>query len=286
METLDLSIDEYHARPEISSGMIRCFATDGPWVCYHQYVTRETERDDSGSKCLGRVFHMAMEDPDTVDDRVMYMPQFVPSEWGELSSAEKKQGNGKQIPFQAKYSRHRKYRAEFIAKANAKGMEVLEHDKAMSIAEMVRSVWENPACRDYLGSGPETHEVACISRDAATKLKIRALADILLDDTIVDFKTTRMSTQRAFIMEARKRGYHYQAAHYLNVTGRKRFVIITVRNLPPYESMVYSVPEHVIKDAHESNSDIMWAIKNCIETESWHSLGWGSEVPLDYDMAL
>lgn len=267
MELLQISIAEYHERPEVSSGMIRCFATEGPWMCYHKYGLRDIERPDSDACQLGRAFHAAIAIPEQLDDFLEVMPATMPD--GEEINLRKKD--------------HRVYKAEREFYAKSSGKEFVTSDEYDKITRMVESVYDNPAAKPYVGRTDGGHEVACISKDPVTGLDLKALADIHLGDTIVDFKTTRFSTADEFVRDAFKRGYTYQAAHYLKCFGAQKFVLIAVRNERPWESMVYVVPKTRIQDAMQSNQSILKHIKSCYDTGSWHSLGYGSEIPLEYE---
>lgn len=283
MRTLDISAEEYHNRPEISSGFVRSFMINGPWVAYHQYVLRTLEDTDSDTKRLGRIFHLAMEDPNTVDDKVVIMPEAVPNDWGEPSKAEEKQMSGDTMPFQAKFRRHREFRDTYLLDAEEAGKELMTPADKHALVHMVESVWANPACREYLGTPLETHEVPCFNTDEKTGLELKALADILLEDIIIDFKSTRMSTALTFVRDARKKGYHYQGDHYRRVSEKQRHLIVAVRNVEPWESMIYEIDAKMMAAASEDNDQALWSIKNSYETDSWHSLGWGALQELSYE---
>lgn len=285
-QVLDILPHEYHERPEISHSGIKCFAKEGPLMFHARYVARTVQAPDSGAKRLGRVFHLAMSDPkswvdfveirpDTLgDDEDLYM---VAADWAEGDSkAPLTPGS----PISNRYPAHREYLERRRQRAEREGKEFISEEELIKVTHMVASVYENPAALEYVGKGGLV-EKACIAKDRQTGLGLRALVDLWLDDIVVDFKTTRHTTANGFVNEAlNKWSYNYQAEWYLRVTGARSFKIISVRNDPPFESMVYTVPRTIILATREANDYHLQALKECFETDSWHSLYWGSELDL------
>lgn len=279
--------EDYFSRPEISSGFIRTFAKHGPWMCYHAYIAKTLESPDSDAQRLGRAFHLAMSEPHAWSQYAVTRPTSLEDD--ELLDDIRRQYAGKGsaplrygAPLELKYPAHRAYLAAKENAAALAGHEMFSREEMGLLHAQVASVYENVACRRYVGQGDPT-ELAGFAKHAATQLDCKGLADILCSDAVVDFKTTRQLTANQFISDAMRFGYHYQAAHYLAIFDRPKFVIIAVRNQPPFESMVYVVPSRRLEEAQESNEMVLREIADCYATDSWHSLGHGTEIVLEYE---
>ena len=255
---LDLEPEQYHAYPAVSSGAIRTFALQGPWMYCARHITHEIESEDSNAKQLGRASHAACTDPSYFDKHWGVIPSHMP--------------NGDKI--NRTYKEHKTYIDPIRAEAKEKYKEIVTEKELEEIRQMVNSVMDNPAAARYLTKDAGV-EKAVINNDEETGLKVKALVDLDLGTTIVDLKTTRRSTVGLFIADAINFGYDYQAAHYLDVTGANEFIILGVRNKPPYEAMAYKVPDEDIRVARDKNHETLRKIKECYELGSWHSIGWG-----------
>jgi len=285
----DITIDEYHAAVAISSGGIRCFVKDGPPTYYERYVARTMVSPDSDAKRNGRALHLFCQWPDTWDEHLAVVPSRlrdddilaqVREEYGKKRSSVSLDP-GTEINLRS--PAHRAYKEAYVAKAEANGKEFVSEEELGTLKRQFDSIWENPAARKYLEAGAKT-EVPHFGVEQATGMAVKALCDIdMAPEVIVDFKTTRMSTSDMFVRDAIDKGYPFQAAWYLDVIGAAKFVIISVRNAPPYESMVYRVPEHRIDQARRSNDSVLSQIAACHATDSWHSLGYGQEIDLEYE---
>lgn len=223
-----------------------------------RHITHEIESDDSKSKQLGRAFHAACTNPEYFSDHYAIIPN-VMEDGTDIN---------KRMPS------HREWLADREAEAIAADKDWVSADQVEPIKRMIESVMDNPATSRYLIRDGGV-EKAVISQDRETGQDIKALVDLDLGSIIVDLKTTRRSTVGWFADDSVKFGYDYQAAHYLDVTEADQFIIIGVRNEPPYEAMAYSVPAEDIKVARDKNHETLRKIKECHDLGSWHSLGWG-----------
>lgn len=255
----DISPEEYHKLNAVSSGMLRCFSIDGPWMCYHRFITKTVESSDSDEKRLGRAFHLAMATGD--------------ESWRKKYVIIPRQIRGQEINLRK--PSHRLYVQEIKSHAAMVGLESLYEEELDPLKSMIDSVFDNPAAHRYIGRG--NPEVPMTAMESDTGMAVKALGDIELDDCIVDFKTTRHSTSNEFVRDAIHKGYDYQGAHYCDVFGRDKFVIIGIRNKPPYEAMVYAVPPSRLEKARVRNKAVLQKISDCMSLGSWHSIGWGEE---------
>lgn len=287
-EVRDITAEEYHATLDVSSGGVRAFATEGAWSYHAKYVAKSLVSPDSDARRMGRAFHLAMSDPDGWGDFFRVLPTTLQTgdcldrtqaEWNERSKEPLAVGTKLNLRSPA----HRFYRDLLIADAAENGYEFITEDELTPLLEMGRSISENPAVIELLESADTQFEVPTFATCSATGLGVKAMPDVQAASFLIDWKTTRQYTREGFLKDAFNFGYQYQAAWYLDVTGRDRFYIVSVRNKPPYESMVYLVPENEIEQARSTNRNTMEAIKLCFDFEDWHTQGWGSISDLTRD---
>ena len=319
----DVTLDEYHKRPELSSSGIRTFAKCGPWQFLAENLdfarsaaslmgTRLTEdidevaREDTDSTRLGRAFHLAMQfGVGHIDAHVVQVPKVIADdEHLEAVIASIPDGSkatrpepGDEINMNLKY--HRGYVDGMRARAQKEGKDWVTANELHVLKRQVEAVFANPACRDFLEQPGAELEKCCVGLCAKTGLPVKAIADLLLPalGVVLDFKTTRAKTANEFVYDALKvYSYAHQGDWYLRVFGHQLFKLISVRGKPPYEAMLYDLPKNVLlggrsplgferQGVRTANNFHLEAIRNCVLTDSWHSMMWGTPdgIPLDPD---
>lgn len=280
-----LPFAEYTKLPGVRQSGVKCFAVEGPLMYHAKYVTREVPDSESDAMRLGRAFHLSMENPDAWRECVYIIPtelkddaflETVVRNWKDRSTkAELTPGT----PINLQMKPHREYAERHKLEAEDQGRDYVTQEDANKIGCMVASVWENPKAREYLGLKGQ-YEVTG-RREHESGLTMNSRADWLPEaDITLDFKTTRQSVASAFAADARRAGYHFQGAFYMRVFDRKKHVVISVRNEPPFESLVYRITEGDIEFAMDRNDREIGKIAQCYAMDSWHSIGWGEEIPL------
>jgi hypothetical protein len=286
---LNITPTEYHDLPGISSGGIRCFAKEGPLMYHSRYVLKENQPADSSAKRLGRAFHLAMSDPSDWYKEFCVVPPVLEDD--EQLAAIRSSWNGRHTKaclevgteVDMRTGPHREYIELKRQDASAHGREWITRNELDKQAHMINSITESAAAMEYVGIADAKTEAACVNIDKATGMEIKALGDVVLPATrtIVDFKATRQTTANGFIRDALKKySYQYQGEWYTRVFEYDSFVIISVRNEPPYEAMVYRIPPEVMTEVRERNDFHLDALWGCYDQDSWHSLGWGGELDL------
>ena len=176
---------------------------------------------------------------------------------------------------------HREYIANL--EATSKGKIILAPEDVDRLLRMKDSVWDNPAANTFVSRlTKERSEVIGLENINGLACKAMCDADFSDEGVILDFKTTRHHLGQQFARDALyKFGYHFQAAHYCDVFHAKRFIFIAVRNFPPYESLVFEMPDHLISQARLANHDTLDRIRWCQSMNDWHTDGWGMTVNLE-----
>lgn len=269
-EILDISQDDYFRLPFLSRTAIKDFSGKGAWTYYHQYVAKDLEPPKtSDAMRIGSALH-AIVCPDVdMEDVIAVMPEYI-----DLGGHQPE-----------KLNRRLKAHREFIL-----GWQELNEDKIHlspnemeAVIQMRDSVRENPAIKPWMERlNKKRSEVIATNLVNGMKCKAMCDADFSDEDIIIDFKTTRQHLGSEFIKDALwKFGYQYQAAHYCDVFECKRFLIVAIRNFPPFESMVFEIPESFIGQARLINYQTIDRIKWCHDMGQWHSDGWGQIINME-----
>jgi hypothetical protein len=182
-----------------------------------------------------------------------------------------------------RFPAHRRYMDLRKAAAANIGLDYVTSDEVAIIRQQIEAVYENPACAEYLGRGAET-ESPYTAIDDLTGLQIKCLCDRVVDfgfkKVVIDFKTTSSRTAWQFFRDGIKgRGYAKQGEFYLRTSGHDEYVLIVVTSEAPFESMVYTLANDLIVDAKETNDAHLYKMAQNMEWDTWHSEGWGAEVP-------
>ena len=272
---------EYHARPEISSGGVRCIRNSGEFSYFHAYVARDLPAEDSDPFRLGRIFHLAMADVHW-RQKIFVLPLTL-MECEELAVIRKSWlgRTRKSLEVGAEIDKaspaHREYLD--LLKANRQFIEWATEDELSLATEQIQAVLDNPATA-WLADPNLKHEVCGFYRCPRTGLLLKAMADVwyeTIDQSLIaDFKTTRFGTRRAFGRWAcsREVAIHVQVYHYCEVFGAQEAAVVSVRNFRPCEAMFFSVPHWRMQEAkgiHEAALDL---IAECSEMGEWHSAGY------------
>lgn len=91
---------------------------------------------------------------------------------------------------------------------------------------------------------------------------------------IVDLKTTRNASPRAFEKSIFEHGYHRQGALYLSGAqtlglSARHFVIIAVEKEPPFNVAVYRLTEGALDAGAEQLRPLLAKYAECVQTDQW-----------------
>ena len=272
----------YHARPEISSSGVRYFRHEGELNYHSVYVAKTLPGKASDSYRLGTLFHLAMAQqdwrsqaaiiPSTLhEDRAL---RVVRNEW--LGSSSKVSlAAGTELNFKA--PSHRRWFELKQAEAAEAGKEWLTEAELELIGEQIQSIADNPATA-WLMDASLKHEQVGFYRCPKTNLVLRGMADVLADNLIIDFKTSRFSTRRGFASWAcsREVDVPLQLGHYSRVFGMEECAIVMVRNFLPAESLWFDIPAWKVRESLARHDAVLKSMSECYELNSWKTLGWGA----------
>jgi len=105
----------------------------------------------------------------------------------------------------------------------------------------------------------------------ATGLQCKCRCDYVVDDMVIDLKTTGEggASPDAFTRTIVNFKYHLQAAHYLQGTGAKRFIFVAVEKVFPYTVAVYELSGSFIEKGFQLQEQTLQQIKQAQESGIW-----------------
>jgi hypothetical protein len=172
--------------------------------------------------------------------------------------------------------------------ANA-GRFLLKAEEAAAYERMAEAVLEHQAAAELL-SGRGAAELAFVWRDEDTGLLCKGRCDRLGElagwPFVVDVKTTRDGSPKAFAADASRYGYFRQLAYYregLNVLrpAPRRAAIIAVEKEPPFAVAVYEPTERALEQGARESAAALARWRECLETGVWPGYSSGLEL-IDY----
>ena len=112
-----------------------------------------------------------------------------------------------------------------------------------------------------------------------TGLQCKCRCDYVIDDMVIDLKTTGESgaSPEVFTRTIASFKYFLQAAHYLQGTGQKRFIFVAVEKVHPFSVGVYELSPHFIERGYELQEQTLSDIKNAQESGIW--AGYTDQAP-------
>jgi len=104
-----------------------------------------------------------------------------------------------------------------------------------------------------------------------TGLQCKCRCDFVIDDMVIDLKTTGEggASPDKFTKTIVNFHYHMAAAHYLQGTGAKRFIFVAVEKVFPYSVGIYELSPHFIERGYELQEQALSDIKQAQESGIW-----------------
>lgn len=135
-------------------------------------------------------------------------------------------------------------------------------------------------------------QVAIRWEDPETGLPLKVRLDVLGDGRVVDLKTSKDPTPRAFANDIEKHGYHRQGGMYAPATelllARPHdFFFVVIRNVEPYDVWCYTLGEDKktgrkwIDIGAEQIRDRINSLAFALKDNHWEPAGYGGTHKLD-----
>jgi hypothetical protein len=155
--------------------------------------------------------------------------------------------------------------------------QILTVAQMKGLVSMSVAIRQSPLAMKYLGA-PGASEVTIVWRDKASHIDCKGRVDKLatIDGRriIVDLKSCRDARPFKFGNEAYRLGYHIQDALYRGglyyLTGELLDVVkIAIENVPPYDVVVYEVPDEVLQKGHDDYAFLVKTLQECDRLNEW-----------------
>lgn len=241
----DMPAPDYHAHPAISkSGLDQVRKSPAH---YKHWLT--APREETAAMRLGTLTHLSVFQPELYRSRVVVAP-----------IVDKRTKEGKSIWEQFKVEND--------------GKDIVTHDDAVTIREMTTSVRGSDAGLMITGGAAEVSLFA-----TQNGVDCKARLDYVVDDVIVDLKTTEDASPAAFARSVANYRYHVQAAHYLALARElgmeaKRFVFIAVEKEAPYAIARYELDPADLMLAEADRQKHLARYASCQAFDSWPSYSY------------
>jgi hypothetical protein len=226
---------EYLAWPVMSQSVLKM----GRKSMAHLRAAMDQEREivPTDDMLLGSALHTVFLEPETIIDRV--------------------------VRWDGGARRGKEWEAFKLANA---GKIILTENGYASMVGMVRALRAAPEVKRWLGR-IEAVEVSCVGTIDGVPMKARV--DALTSEPIIDLKKVSDGDPRVFMSTAYKYGYHIQAYVYSRLFGRKRFVMLTVEDEPPYDVVPYELDEDFMEIGRQETTDLLASVRQCMESGAW-----------------
>ncbi len=160
-----------------------------------------------------------------------------------------------------------------------------EHEEA---SRMRDAVHKNKRAMEYLSGGQE--EVPLVWNIGGS-VRCKGRADYIGPAAIVDVKTTKNASPKAFGSAVVRLGYHGQAAWYrdghriANDMLRSQalpFVFIAIENSAPYVVQVYTVPDSILERGRDLYLNLLAKLDYCKQKGWWGGYSEAEEMDLEW----
>lgn len=171
-----------------------------------------------------------------------------------------------------------------IYKDDNQGKYIISRELFDKAIEMKDSVLAHSMARSMIRGGES--EYAHFAYDPITNLHMKCKPDIE-NQGLIDFKSTRDASREAFMRECLKRGYHIQAAWYLDVynmangTDFKDFFFIAIENTYPYAVNTLELGHREIELGRQQYREALQEYKEYLENKGSKSIndyGYGQQI--------
>lgn len=216
---------------------------------------RQAELDggrDTAALSFGTAFHTALLEPDRFRREFAVAP-----------SVDRRTKDGKQAW------------ADFLA-ANGGKTPITEDDHAIAEA-MIRSVYAHRDAAELL-SNALAKEVAFVWRDEATGVLCKGRADAITTfagwTVILDLKSARDASKRAFARDMSTHGYYRAMAWYRRglaalAPAERRCVLLPVEKTPPYCTATYEIDCRALDKGDEEMTDLLTRYDEARRSNVW-----------------
>jgi len=248
MILLDLTNEDYHARPGVSASMLKSMAKG--WRTFEaEYITKTAPRKESAAMALGTAVHTALLEPERFSAEYVVCPE-------ECSD------------------RRTKAYKEWAASVD--GAIVLTADDAKTIDAIRESVRRDDFASKLLAAdGHVEKSLEWTIHDVLCRMRF----DKIAGPFCIDIKTCQDATPEAFAKTIASYRYDLQASHYVaglsEIDHTPRFVFIAVETSAPYRVRCYEMCDDDFYKADEDRVALLLEYRRRLQSGDWSEPGEG-----------
>ena len=151
------------------------------------------------------------------------------------------------------------------------GVQIYTSAELDTLIGIEQSIYKNDFCGEILNKSSGKAEQSFWWTHRETGLPCKARCDYVVDDMVIDLKTTGEGGASPDKFNKSICGflYHLQAAHYLQATGAKRFIFIAVEKVFPYSVGIYQLSQNFIEKGYELQEQTLQEILEATTTNQW-----------------
>ena len=243
MTMIEISNEEYHAHPALSSTDIKTVANKS-LAHWKGQIRKESVAFD-----LGSAVHAMLLEPEL--NLVIKGPETRRGKaWSEAYAIAKDEGR--------------------ILLTEA------DYDLAVSMSE---ACLKNPAANHFLTHSDLLCEKSFFATDPEKDLELKTRPDGLLKEhgIVIDIKTCQDASPEGFARAVRTFGYDIQAAFYLHVLRlckipAKQMIFICIEKDAPHVTACHELSEMYIRHAHNRMEGTLYNIRQAMDTEEFVTL--------------
>lgn len=250
----DMTIERYHAGPGISRSGIQEFKRS-PFHYWHKYLNPEKlaqEKPDiitgANAKEFGNVVHTYLLEPERFEKSYLVLD---------------------------KVDRRKSVDKQRLEEAKSDGRAIVCAESFQEVVAMQRSINNSLSARGLMEGA--LYEKSIVWNDKDTDILCKVRPDIWHSNMIVDLKTSKNASHRAFQHDLFTFGYHLQAAMIhealfaLKGINMMNFIFIVVEKEPPHAVAVYQLDEKAVRFGIEEFKKILFELKDCMTNDTWNS---------------
>jgi len=254
----NLPFAEYCDQPAINASTLKAGFTGKTFNLKRIKWAFENDRDDTEAMLFGRALHCLMFEPGEFEDRYCAYDG-------------------------VRNKRHKAYQ-DFLA--DHPGAEVLKLDGAHSFNKALEAAVAFTQCPEVAPlTASGMGEVTLFSEYLGMQTRTRLDWISTSEHVLVDMKTAKDVAEEAFGRQFFQLKYDVQLGMYREMleelTGQHWPVkVIAVENKPPYETVVYDIPDAVLDQGIDRAKNAMKRVRTAIDTGHWPGVSNGGSVPL------
>jgi len=250
MTFLELTNEEYHARPGVSASKLKSMARG--WRTFEaEHITKTAPRKESPAMALGTAVHTALLEPDRFDAEYVYCP-------AECSD------------------RRTKAYKEWYAGFHK--LITLTADDGATIEAIKESVRRDDFASQLLSAdGHIEKSLEWTENDVLCRMRF----DKIAGPFCIDIKTCQDATPEAFAKTIASYRYDLQASHYLSgltsngIGWGMRFVFVAVETASPYRVRCYEMCDDDFDKACDDRASLLAEYRRRSESGDWSEPGEG-----------